>query len=111
MRQWFDLLHERAADPNAHFTCYAPTPDSLFGGDVIPRGDTLFDDAEKLAAGNEIAMEYLAKARLCLRYVKIARGAGGEDVAKFVADCRKFKITHISEGQGLDAWAQQRGVK
>jgi len=46
------------------------------------------------------------KSRLWLRYVKIPRGVGNEDVAKFVADCRAFGVTHISEGQGLDAWAK-----
>jgi hypothetical protein len=111
MRKWFDLLHHRAADPKAHFTCYAPLPDALFGGDVISQGDKLFDEAEKLAAGDATALEYVAKNRLCLRYVKIARKAGDEDVAKFVADCRKSGITHISEGQGLNDWAKQHGVK
>jgi hypothetical protein len=111
MRLWFYLLHQRAAYPNALFTCFAPTPDALFGGDVLPQGDKLFDQAEELAAGDATATEYLAKARLCLRYTKIARKAGDEDIAKFVADCRRFGITHISEGQGLDAWAQQHGVK
>jgi hypothetical protein len=111
MRQWFDLLHKRAANPSAHFTCYAPTPDSLFGDDLLTQGDKLYDEAEKRAAGDATATEYLAKSRLWLRYTKIARKAGNEDVAKFVADCRKFGITNISEGQGLDAWAQQHGVK
>jgi hypothetical protein len=111
MRQWFDLLHQRAADPKVHFTCYAPVPDSLFSGDVLPQGDKFFDEAEKLAAGDATASEYVAKNRLCLRYLKIARKAGGEDVAKFVADCQKFGITHISEAEGLDAWAKKHGVK
>ena len=34
MRAWFDLLHKRAAAPNAHLTCYAPTPDEIFGGEL-----------------------------------------------------------------------------
>ena len=111
MRKWFDLMHERAADPKNHFTCYAAVPDSLFAGDVLPSGDKLFDEAEKLAAGDATASEYVKKSRLWLRYVKIARGVGNEDVGTFVADCRAFGVTHISEGQGLDAWANKRGVK
>ncbi len=111
MREWFDLVHQRAANPKAHITCYAKLPDKLFDGDVLPTGDKLFADAEKLAEGDATASEYVAKSKLWLRYVKIARDVGGEDVPKFVADCKKFGVTHISEAQGLDAWAQQHGVK
>jgi hypothetical protein len=34
-----------------------------------------------------------------------------EERARFVADCRKFGVTHISEPQTLDAWAKGIGVK
>ncbi len=106
MRTWFDLLHKQAGDPKNHFTCYAPPTSGVFDGDTLSRGDALFDQAEKLAADDPIATEYVAKNRLGLRYVKIARKTGTEDSDKFIADCRKFGIQFISEGQKLDDWAK-----
>ena len=76
---------------------------------MLKRGDELFDQAEKLAAGDATAGEYVAKNRLCLRYVKLVRKpTAGPEFTSFVADCRKFGITQISEGQSLDAWEKAR---
>jgi hypothetical protein len=104
MRAWFDLLHKNAADPKHHFTCYVDTNAYYIPAEAISKGDELFDEAETLAKGNATASEYVAKSRLWLRFVKLARHVGGEDVNKFFADCKKFGITHISEGQKLKEW-------
>src|SRR5439155_10339013 len=93
MRRWFDLLHEKARDPKQHFVCYSDiNAVGYLTPDVLKKGDELFDQAEQLAGDDATAKRYVAKNRLCLRYVKIAKNAGGEDVGKFVADCRKFGI-------------------
>jgi hypothetical protein len=106
MRAWFDLLHSKTKDPNAHFTCYFnPTDVPYFADDVLTEGDKLCTEATALAAPDPIAAEYVAKARLGLMYVKLIRHpSGGDDFKQFMAAVRKFGITNISEGQSTDAW-------
>jgi hypothetical protein len=111
MRKWFDLLHTRARSPDFHPLCYSPFLEAIFDDATLEQGQKLHAQADELAAGDATAGEYLAKSRLWLRYCRIARGKSDEDVAKFVADAKKFGVTHMSESQGIDAWAQQRGVK
>ena len=105
MRKWFDLLHERARDPNHHLYIYDPPTHPIFSGEVLAAGDALFDEAEKLATGDEIAAEYVWKARISLRYVKLARAPKeGPELDGFLADLRKLGVTQPREGQPLDAW-------
>src|SRR5438477_11794722 len=110
MRQWFDLLQQKARDPKQHFQCYTDINAAAFlTPEVLKRGDELFDQAEKLAAGDAIASEYVAKNRLCLRYVKLMKNpTTGPEFKSFVADCRKFGIAQISEGKSLDQWEKER---
>ena len=72
---------------------------------MLKKGDELFDQAENLTGDDATAKEYVAKNRLCLRYVKIAKDpAAASDVSGFIADCRKFGIGQVSEGTSLDQW-------
>jgi hypothetical protein len=106
MRAWFDLLHSKFKDPNAHLLIYsAPKDVPCFADDVLAQGDELFDEAAKLSAGDPVACEYVAKARLGLRYVRLIRHPSvGDDFKQFTSDVRKAGITQISEGQSVDAW-------
>ncbi len=105
MRKWFDLLHERARDPNHHLFIYDPPTHPIFSEEVLAAGDALFDEAEKLATGDDIAVEYVWKARISLRYLKLARAPKeGPELDGFFADLRKLGVTQPREGQPLDAW-------
>ena len=88
MRAWFDLLHAKVADPQAHFFIYSPPTIGYLSDDVLAKGDQLFDEAEKLAAGDKVASEYVAKERLCLRYVHIAAIPGS--IRSLKASSRTF---------------------
>src|SRR4029079_273227 len=59
MRKWFDLLHEKARNPKQHFTCYVNVDAAYLADDVLKKGDRFFDEAEKLAAGDETAAKYV----------------------------------------------------
>ena len=108
MRQWFDLLHEQVREKKVHFTCYPDVTPGYLSDDVLKKGDALFDEAEKLAAGDESAAKYVAKSRLWLRYPEIMRSKpSAAEVKKFADDCRKFGIAAISEGGSLDAWEKE----
>jgi len=115
MRQWFDLLHAKVRDPGKHFFIYDPPTVHYLSADVVAAGDALFDEAQKLAAGQAQATEYLAKARLGLRYVKLMqKPTDGPELQSFLAAVRRFGITQLREGQGLDAWEEaymQRAAK
>lgn len=107
MRKWFDLLHEKARDPGKHFFIYDPPTVHYMSADVIKAGDELYDEAEKLAAGNAAALEYVRKSRLGLRYVKLMQQPGlGPEFDSFLADVRGFGIKEIREGRQVDVWEQ-----
>jgi hypothetical protein len=105
MRAWFDALHERVKDPNRHMMCYATPDANLFPPELIAAGDKYFDEAQKLAANDPIASEYVAKSRLWLRYVKIyLQGKADDEFKQFIADVKKFGIGQMREGMPTDAW-------
>ena len=108
MRRWFDLLHEKARDPNKYFFIYDSPRVHYMSADVIAEGDRLFDEAEKAASGNAVASEYIAKARLGIRYVKLMqKPTDGPELTSFLADVRKFGIGQLREGQSTDAWERE----
>lgn len=105
MRKWFDRLHAEAAKPDRHLGIYDPPTHAIFSDEVIAAGDALFDEAEKLAAADAVAAEYVAKGRISLRYVKLARAPhAGPDLDAFLADVRRLGITQIAEGKSVDQW-------
>lgn len=104
MRQWFDLLHEKARNPEKHFFIFDPPTVHYLSPDVLAAGDGFFDQAQKLA-DSDLAREYVAKSRLWLRYVKLSQSpAVGPELDAFLADVRGFGITQLREGQPLDRW-------
>ena len=108
MRKWFDLLHDRVRGPDKHFFIYDPPTVHYLSDDVLAAGEALFDEAEKLAAGDDVAVEYVAKARLGLRYVKLMRRPKVDDVFRaFMRDARRFGVTQLREGQPIDAFEKQ----
>jgi hypothetical protein len=106
MRQWFDLLHQQVRAPERHFFIYdSPTRVAYLSSEVVAEGDRLFDAAEKLAAGDATAADYVAKSRLWLRYVKLMQHpTTGPEFDTFMADVRRRGITQLREGQPLEAW-------
>jgi Domain of unknown function (DUF4838)/Glycosyl hydrolase family 67 N-terminus len=115
MLQWFDLLHAKVAEPansQHHFFIYSNPKAAYLSGDTVSQGDRLFDEAENLAKGNPTAEEYVAKARLCLRYVKLVQKPTlGPEFDSFVADLKRFKVGHIREGVATEAWERDYRAK
>jgi hypothetical protein len=106
MRQWFDRLHAEVVAPDRHFFIYdSPTKVAYLSPEVVAAGDRLMDQAERLAASDPVAADYVAKARLSLRYVKLMQQpTAGPDFDRFMADIRRRGITQLREGQDLDTW-------
>jgi hypothetical protein len=124
MRAYFDLLHAEARNPERHFTIYSPPDVGYLTPAVLARADRLFDQAERLAKGDATAAEYVAKARLSVRYAHLmlrgqaakagdaaARTGLAEELRRFMADVRRFGITQLREGQELSAWEKARAAE
>jgi hypothetical protein len=109
MRQWFDLVHEKAADPNHHLFVYDGGVAYYLTDDVLKKGDEYFDEAQKLAANDANATKALRKARLWLRYTEIKAHPGdATELADFVKTCKEYGISLVGESKSLDDWAAAR---
>jgi len=109
MRKWFDLLHEQTKDPTKHMFCYTlPRKVPYFTDEVLTKGDALFDEAEKLASGDATATEYVARGRICLRFIKLCRHpTDGPELTGFIADAKKLGINAATEQKNLDQWRDE----
>jgi hypothetical protein len=108
MRRWFDLMHMQVRAADKHLFIYDPPTAHYLSADVLAEGDRLFDQAEKLAAGDAVAEQYVAKARLGLRYAKLMQRPRVDDEFRaFMSDVRRFGITQLREGQPIDAFERQ----
>ncbi len=105
MRAWFDRLQKNVAPPERHMHIFDPPTAFYLDAATLAEGDKLHDQAEKLAAGDDMALRYIAKSRLCLRYVEICqRHTKGTELDAFLRDVRAAGITQLREGQPVSEW-------
>jgi hypothetical protein len=115
MRKWFDLLHQKAASTSdrhlyvhTHLSAQPGLPLQYFTPELIAEGVRLHDEAERLAAGDAVALKQLRKARLWLRYVQIVKNrTTGPELDQFVSDLALAGITHTGEPWDLKQWQQE----
>jgi hypothetical protein len=111
MRQWFDVIEQKASDPNHHLHVYGELAWYL-SDDILAKGDELFDQAQAMTKDDPVATKALRKARLWLRYTKLEKRPGDkQELADFVKTCREFGISHIAESKTLDTWASEMSKK
>src|SRR6266700_699375 len=114
-------MHAQVLAPDRHFTIYSPADVGYFAPTILARANRRFDQAERLAAGDPVAEQHVAKARLSLRYAQImlrgqtakagdaaARTRLAGELQTFLADVRRFGITQLREGQSLEEWEAAR---
>jgi hypothetical protein len=114
MRQWFDRVHQAAAATDKHLHVHTHLnpdrglPQQYFTPELIAEGVRLHDEAERLAAGDAVALKQLAKSRIWLRYVQIVKArTTGPELDQFVADMASAGITHTGEPWDLKQWQQE----
>ncbi|MHB8638062.1 MAG: DUF4838 domain-containing protein [Fimbriimonadaceae bacterium] len=110
--QWLDLEHE-AARHGTPATIYDPPTVGYLTPDVLAQGDRLFDAAESATRGTPAADE-VARARLSLEYVQLARLTPATPAyvmlaAKVAAKIRAYGITEIREGEPVAGYLKQIG--
>jgi len=112
MLEYFDLLHAQVKPADKHFGIYAaPSKVPYLSPDIIARADVLFDRAEALAS-DAAQRDAIAKARLGLRYAKLTiTPTTGDELTRFMADVRRFKIGQLREGPPTDKWEQDYRAK
>jgi hypothetical protein len=108
MRKWFDLLHEKARRPDRHMFIFDRAPVHYLDEPVLAEGDRLFDEAQRLASTDAQASAYVSKARLWLRYARLASDpAEGPELDAFLADVKKAGIQRLREHDSLEAWEKE----
>lgn len=113
LRAYLDLLKSQVRGKPVHAHIYDGPKAAFLNDDFIARADRLFDDAAR-AVSTDAERERIDIARLPISYVKLAGGRVTGDarstlLKEFLAVARKARITNISEGQSLDAWAKKMG--
>jgi hypothetical protein len=100
LRDYLRLTH----DAPPHFTIGAAP--SLLRREALERAVGLFDEGEKRLKDDPDALKRWRKARLSIDYARLMRTSRRKAEYKerfepFVAACREFGLTHISEGLEL----------
>ena len=111
---YVQLLEDKVTKDNIHMKIWAGPNDAYLTPDIIAKSDKLFDKAEAVAESAEI-LDRVKQARLPIEYVKLmqpisrkeTKGKEAEfrkQLDEFVAKCKHYGMTNISEGEGLDSF-------
>ncbi len=109
---YVQMLLDKVTKDNIHVKIWAAPTDAFLTPEIVARADSLFDCAESAAESGDI-LDRVRQARLSIEYVKLMqpilrndfKGKEAQFTAaldSFVAKCKGYGMTHISEGEGLD---------
>ena len=76
MREYYDLIHSRIADPEMHLHIFEPVSDEKWPADVVEKMDALHEEALALAEGDTTAAYYIKKNRMSVKYIQYVLGTG-----------------------------------
>ena len=112
LARYVDLMQQQVATTNVHAHIFDSPKAKYLKKDFLAAANTVLDEAEQKAAGDETILKRVQTARLPVWYVQLAANhiPAAERAAlleKFLAIARRAGISHISEGKTLDAWAKQ----
>jgi hypothetical protein len=113
---YVNLMQQQVATTNTHAHIFDGPKVPYLNKDFLTAANILLDEAERQAVGNETILRRVQTARLPVWYVQLAAepvngAARAELLEKFLAVARRAGVSNISEGQTLDAWAQQMAGK
>lgn len=117
--QYVQLLEDKVTKDNIHMKIWAGPLDGYLTPEIIATSDALFDKAEAAAEWPDV-LERISQARLPLEYVKLMqpimrneiKGKEAElrkQLDEFVGKCKYYGMTHISEGESMDAYHERVG--
>jgi hypothetical protein len=119
IRKYLDLLHDKAERENLHVVIWAPPSSPHLAGDLLPKADALWEDAEKAVSADAEVLRRVKVARMSVDYAiaeraraEAGKGQGGDQALVALAK-RRFPsytetlaasgLTHLSEGGTLNA--------
>ncbi len=112
--EYVQMLLDKVSKENIHVKIWSAPTDAFLSPEVLSKADMLFDKAEA-AADSPDFLGRVQQARLSLDYVKLMqpilrnefKGREAELASKldaFVDKCKRYGMTHISEGETLDSF-------
>jgi hypothetical protein len=112
---YLQTTHRPVREKGLHAHIFNSPKSAYYTEEVIARGETLLDEAEKLA-GNDTVRLRVQVARLPVWYLKLAQNrvsgeARTELLKRFVTIARQAGISNISEAQSLTDWAKRQGME
>jgi hypothetical protein len=100
-------VQNQVKDPDLHVRIYDPPTAKLFPPELIAAGDQLLDQAATIDATNPLALRYIHKAQLDLRYVKLVlHPVQRQELLHFIDDVHSFGIEDISERRPIESWEE-----
>ena len=116
LARYVNLMQQQVATTNVHAHIFDSPKAKYLNKEFLAAANTVLDQAEQKAAGDDAILKRVQTARLPVWYVQLAteQVKGDERAAlleKFLAIARRAGVSHISEGKTLDAWAKQMGGK
>lgn len=115
IQEWLDLEHGPARKNKVDATIYDPPNAAYLTTEIISQGQLLFDQAEKAAATDPVALEQVQKARMALDYVQLMNGSVKDPLqhaalAKKVLDeIARFGVTQVREGEPIEQFKKRIG--
>lgn len=73
IREWLDLVHKAVREENVHVRIWDPPTVAYLSEEVLAKGKTIFDAAEKAVTDNSLTLEMVQRARMGLDYVLLMR--------------------------------------
>lgn len=112
IKSWLAELH-RPARTGVPATIYDPPTVGYLSDELLKRGTQLFDQAEAAVAGQPAADE-VARARLALESVQLARTTPGGPLYKSLSErvaakIHRFGITEVREGEPVSEYLKRIG--
>ncbi|MFH1531876.1 MAG: DUF4838 domain-containing protein [Pseudomonadota bacterium] len=116
MEAWIDRIHDKVTDDDVHMHLYTNPGQGYLPDEIVAEGETLFDEAEALVAGDEELTDRVRVARMPLTYARLFPRNGYEivgDTLSFlgeiapISDVQEFLQTMADHGFG--AWMEFAG--
>ena len=118
VRQYLDLLHDRAEKENLHVRLWSSPISPHLGGDLLVRADACWDEAERLVADQAAVLRRVRLGRMSIDYAIVERARhevglpnGGDAALRklakqrfepFLTTLSASGLTRLREGQTLD---------
>lgn len=74
IRRYLRLLHDKVAKDNIHVHCYVQPNAPCFTPELMAEAETLFQEAERLVAGDAVRLSRVRLAHLPVQFVMLERG-------------------------------------